>query len=80
MLPSVKRENPFGYITATSALKCCITSVFGNGANEPPRYHKMVGVGLPEETQVTLTESPSCTVTVSFRFVVVGAPGVKFIV
>ena len=32
----------------------------------------MVGMGLPEETQAMLTESLSCTVTVPFRFMVVG--------
>ena len=34
----------------------------------------MVGTGLPEEKQAMLTEPPSCTVTVSFRFMVVGTP------
>ena len=33
----------------------------------------MVGTGMPVELQAMLTESPSCTVTVPFRFVVVGA-------
>ena len=38
----------------------------------------MVGTGLPEETQTMLTESPSCTVTVPFRFMVAGATAVKY--
>ena len=38
----------------------------------------MVGTGLPEEKQVMLTESPSCMVTVLFRFTVVGVPAVKY--
>ena len=32
----------------------------------------MVGTGLPEELQAMLTESSSCTVTVLFRFMIVG--------
>ena len=75
MLPSVKLKTSFGDI---SALKFCILSLFGNGASEAPRYHEMVGTGLPEEKQVILSESPSCTVTVPFRFVVIGAPAVKY--
>ena len=57
-----------------SASTFFIVSLCENGANEVPRYHEMVGTGLPEEKQTMLTESPSCTVTVPFRFVVVGTP------
>ena len=39
----------------------------------------MVGTGLPEEKQAMLTESPSCTVTVPFRFIVVGTAAVKYV-
>ena len=73
MLPSVKASclvkltDPI--ITAWKSLT---SSLCENGANEAPRYQEMVGTGLPEETQAMLTESPSCTVTVPFRFMVVG--------
>ena len=59
-------------------MKFIILSVCENGANEAPRYQEMVGMGLPEEKQAMLTESPSCTVTVSFRFMVVGTPAAKY--
>ena len=60
------------------ASKFCRLSLCGNGAGEPPRYHEMVGMGLPEEKQAMSTESPSCTVTVLFRFMAVGAPAVIY--
>ena len=75
MLPSVKVKMASPTI---SALKFCTLPLFGNGANESPRYHEMLGTGLPEEKQAILTESPSCTVTVPFRFMVVGAPAAKY--
>ena len=56
------------------ASKSITVSFCENGANKPPRYHEMIGTGLPEEKQAMLTESPSCTVTVPVRFLVVGAP------
>ena len=71
MLPSVKLNTP-GEEPITKAVKFCTVSLCENGANEPPRYQEMVGTGLPEEKQAMLTESPSCTVTVPFRFMVVG--------
>ena len=72
MLPSVKVNTP-GKPTIID-VKFITVSLCENGASESPRYHEMVGTGLPEEKQVTLTESPSCTVTVPFRFMVVGTP------
>ena len=60
------------------ASKFCTLSLCENGAGEVPRYHEIVGMGLPEEKQAMLTDSPSCTVTVPFRFMVVGAPTVKY--
>ena len=75
MLPSVKLNTP-GEPT-TKVVKFCTVSLCENGAGEVPRYHEMVGTGLPEEKQVMLTEPPSCTLTVPFRFMVVGAPAVK---
>ena len=77
MLPSMKstRLLPVGPII--TALKSCTVSLCENGGGEVPRYHEMVGTGLPEEKQAMLTESPSCTVTVPFRVMVVGAPATK---
>ena len=46
----------------------------GNGATEVPRYHVMVGTGLPVEKQEILTESPSSTMTSPVRFMVIGSP------
>ena len=77
MLPSVKLNIRFETIPTISARKFSTLLFCENGANEAPRYHEMVGTGLPEEKQAILTESPSCTVTVAFRFIVVGAPTVK---
>ena len=59
-------------------VKFITVSLCENGANEPPRYQEMVGTGLPEEKQAMLTESPSCTVTVLLRFMVVGTPAAKY--
>ena len=72
MLPSVKSTRLLPDSPIIIALKSCTVSLCENGANEPPRYQEMVGTGLPEEKQAMLTESPSCTVTVPFRFMVVG--------
>ena len=77
MLPSVKVSCVLPAGPVITALKFCTLSLCKNGAGEPPRYHEMVGTGLPVELQVMLTESPSCTVTVSFRFMVVGTPAAK---
>ena len=77
MLPSVKISCLLPAGPTNSVLKLCTASFCENCANESPRYHEMVGTGLPEETQAMLTESPSCTVTVPFRFVVVGASAAK---
>ena len=76
MLPSVNLSpgGSLGLSRNIIASKFIILSVCENGANETPRYHEMVGTGLPEEKQAMLTESPSCTVTVPFRFMMVGAP------
>ena len=76
MLPSVNLSSggSLGLSRNIIALKPCTLSLSENGANETPRYHEMVGTGLPEEKQAMLTESPSCTVTVPFRFMVIGAP------
>ena len=74
MLPSVKLSILLPGGPVITALKSCTVSSCENGVNESPRYQEMVGTGLPEEKQVMLTESPSCTVTVPFRFMVVGAP------
>ena len=76
MLPSVKL-NTLGEEPTTVAVKFITVSLCENGAGEVPKYHEMVGTGLPEEKQVMLTESPSCTVTVAFKFMVVGAPGTQ---
>ena len=73
MLPSVKISCLLPGIPTNSALKSCTVSLCENGAGEAVRYQEMVGTGLPEEKQAMLTESPSCTVTVPFRFMVVGA-------
>ena len=78
MLPSVKVSCVLKPGPVITALKLCTVSLCENGAGEVPRYHEIVGTGLPEEKQAMLTESPSCTVTVPFRFMVVGAPGVKY--
>ena len=56
----------------TTACKSLIVSLCGNGATEVPRYHVMVGTGLPVEKQEILTESPSSTETSPVRFMVTG--------
>ena len=75
MLPSVKLSI---LLSSIAALKLCLLSLCENGAGEVPRYHVMVGTGLPEEKQVMLTESSSCTLTAPFRFMIVGTPAVKY--
>ena len=74
MLPSVNLNMLLPADPVTTALKSCTLSFCENGANDAPRYQEMVGMGLPEEKQAMLTESPSCTVTVLLRLMVVGAP------
>ena len=76
MLPSVNLNTggSHGISRVIIASKFITLSLCENGANEPPRYHEMVGTGLPEEKQAMFTESPSCTVTVLLRFMVVGTP------
>ena len=58
----------------TLACNSFTVSFCGNGATEVPRYHVMVGTGLPVEKQEILTEFPSSTVTSPVRFVVIGSP------
>ena len=77
MLPIVRSSIRFGLTPNISARKFFTVSLCENGAGEVPGYQEMVGTGLPEEKQAMLTESPSCTVTVAFKFMVVGAPAVK---
>ena len=77
MLPSVNLNILLPDDPVISALKSCTVSFCENGVNEPPRYHEMVGMGLPVELQAMLTEFPSCIVTAPFRFMVVGIPGAK---
>ena len=76
MLPSVNLSSggSLGLSRNKIASRFITLSLCENGTGESPRYHEMVGTGLAEEKQVMLTESPSCTVTVSFRFMVIGAP------
>ena len=76
MLPSVKLNTP-GEPTIVD-VKFMTVSLCENGAGEAPRYQEMVGTGLPVELQAMLTESPSCTVTVPFRFMVIGAAAAKY--
>ena len=52
-----------GPAPVTLACKLFTVSLCGNGTTEVPRYHVMVGTGLPVEKQEILTESPSSTVT-----------------
>ena len=78
MLPSVNTSCLGKNDPVISAWKSLTVPLCENGAGESPRYHEMVGMGLPEEKQAMLTESPSCTVTVPFRFMVVGATAVKY--
>ena len=74
MLPIAKSSIIIEIEPTISARKSSTVSICRNGANEVPRYQEMVGTGLPEEKQAMLTKSPSCTVTVPFRFMMVGAP------
>ena len=76
MLPSVNLSSGGSLCLSRDriASRFITLSLCEKGANDAPRYHEMVGTGLPIATQVMLTESPSCTVTVPFRFMVVGAP------
>ena len=76
MLPSVNLSSGGSLSLSRDriASRFITLSLCENGAGEVPRYHEMVGTGLPEEAQAMLTESPSCTVTVPFRFMVVGTP------
>ena len=79
MLPSVKlnKNGDLGLSGSSRNVlvtKFIMTSLCENGAGEPPRYHEMVGTGLPEEKQAMLTEPPSCTVTALLRFMVAGTP------
>ena len=78
MLPSVKSSIMFGLTPTISARKFSTLSYCENGAGEAPRYQEMVGTGLPVEIQMMLTESPSCILTVPFRFMIVGAPAAKY--
>ena len=77
-LPSVKLSILLPDGPVISALKFCTLSFCENGAGKVPKYHEMVGMGLPVEVQAILTEPPSCTGTVAFRFIVVGAPATKY--
>jgi len=74
MLPSVNLNIRLPAGPNISVWKSSTLSLHENGAGEVSRYQEMVGTGLPEEKQAMLTESPSSTVTVLFRFMVVGAP------
>ena len=80
MLPSVKANCPIPVCLVTTARNSSTLFQSGNGASESPRYHEMVGTGLPEEKQVMLTESPSCIVTVPSRLMVVGPPAANVVV
>ena len=77
MLPSMKISCLLPAGPVITALKVSTLSLCENGANEGPRFQEMVGTGLAEEKQAILTESPSCTMTVSFRFMVDGVPAKK---
>ena len=75
-LPSVNLSSGRSVIGSRTivASKFITLSLCENGGGDAPRYQEMVGMGLPEEKQAMSTESPSCTVTVPFRFMMVGAP------
>ena len=73
MLPFVIIALMDGPAPVTLASKLFTVSLCGNGATEVPRYHVMVGTGLPVEKQEILTESPSSTVTSPVRFMVIGS-------
>ena len=76
MLPSENLSTGRSVIGSRTILasKFCTLALCENGAGEAPRYHKMVGTGLPVELQVMLIDSPSCIVTMPFRFMVAGTP------
>ena len=80
MLPSVKANCPIPVCLVTIARNSSILFQSGNGASESPRYHEMVGTGLPEEKQVMLTASPSCIVMVPSRLMVIGPPAANVVV
>ena len=73
MLPFVTIAIEFGGIPIILASNSFTVSFCGNGATEVPRYHVMVGTGLPVEKQEILTESPSSTVISPVRFMVIGS-------
>ena len=77
MSPFVMLTIIFGGDPVIVDCKSLIVSLCGSGATEVPRYHVMVGTGLPVEKQEILTESPSSTVTSPVRFMVTGAPAVN---
>ena len=74
MLPFVIIAIAVGPAPVTLASKSFTVSLCGNGATEVPRYHVMVGTGVPVEKQEIQTESPSSTVTSPVRFMVIGSP------
>ena len=47
MLPSVNLNMLLPAGPVITALKSCTLSFCENGANDAPRYHEMVGMGLP---------------------------------
>jgi len=73
MLPFVTITPVAGLDPISLASKLITVSFCGNGATEVPRYHVMVGTGLPVEKQEILTSSPSSTVTSPIRFTVIGS-------
>ena len=73
MLPFVTVAIVVAPDPVTLAFTLFTVSLCGNGATEVPRYHVMVGTGLPVEKQEMLTESPSSTVTSPVRFMVIGS-------
>ena len=74
MLPFVTIAIVVAPDPVTLVTKLFTVSLCGNGASEVPRYHVMVGTGVPVEKQEILTESPSSTVTSPVRFMVIGSP------
>ena len=74
MLPFVTTAIVVGPDPVTLVFKLFTVSLCENGATEVPRYHVMVGTGVPVEKQEILTESPSSTVTSLIRFMVIGSP------
>ena len=74
MLPFVTIAIVVAPDPVTLVTKLFTVSLCGNGASEVPRYHVMVGTGVPVEKQEILTESPSSTVTSLLRIIVIGSP------